>query len=538
MYLKHFHLNYLPFANEPDPEIFFQGSGEGKVLQQLIEDFISGKPLVRVTGEEGTGKTQLCQCLLRQPLGRHFDLVYLENPVGSLNDLLYGVCVDLGMTAPVSSGHDMLAELQQLLHQRKGNGKKVLLIIDEAEKLFLAALERLMRVICESGEDHILHVLLVGRPTLAEHLDQLTAYCSDVDILSGYTLSRLTREETGDYLYFRLTEAGSEENNLDAFFSQQAVEKMYSASGGNIRRINQLADSAMQAACDIHSPLVLPEHVESWDDKPRARSVRLKRTSPALTRKNGVIAGSLLVLCLVLFFLFSGDEDNKIEDIVAIPEQPVEAQQIREPEVVIPEIVESQVPVARQSEVEAEEPQIKVIEDPLVAEPEPEVVETKEPEFIELRPERVKVSPGTIEQKIIIIEPPSKTPVAKTPVEPVKQIRVSPLGEQIFQERIRASAKWLANGYHNRYTVQMMMLASEQAAPNVKRMLAQQEYQAIKDYLYILTKKTSPPTLFVFYGTYDSMEQARQARNNMPLFLRKHHPYALSINDAMKKTED
>jgi len=61
---------------------------------------------------------------------------------------------------------------------------------------------------------------------------------------------------------------------------------------------------------------------------------------------------------------------------------------------------------------------------------------------------------------------------------------------------------------------------------------------AIKDNLYILNKKTSPPTLFVFYGTYDSMEQARQARNNMPLFLRKHHPYALSISDAMKKTED
>jgi len=69
-------------------------------------------------------------------------------------------------------------------------------------------------------------------------------------------------------------------------------------------------------------------------------------------------------------------------------------------------------------------------------------------------------------------------------------------------------------------------------------MLVKDEYFAIKDNLYILRKKTSPPTLFVFYGTYDSMEQARQARNNMPLFLRKHHPYALSISDAMKKTED
>jgi septal ring-binding cell division protein DamX len=111
-------------------------------------------------------------------------------------------------------------------------------------------------------------------------------------------------------------------------------------------------------------------------------------------------------------------------------------------------------------------------------------------------------------------------------------------GEQLYLERLRASAKWLAGTYRNSYTVQLMMLASEQAVPNVKKMLVQDEYFALKDNFYILRKKTSPPTLFVFYGAYDSMEQARQARNNMPLFLRKHHPYALSISDAVKKTED
>jgi hypothetical protein len=83
-----------------------------------------------------------------------------------------------------------------------------------------------------------------------------------------------------------------------------------------------------------------------------------------------------------------------------------------------------------------------------------------------------------------------------------------------------------------------MMLASDQAESSVKKLLVQNEYYSIIDKLHILRKKTTPPTLFVFYDTFPSMDAARQVRNNMPVFLRKHHPYALSIADALTKTED
>ena len=111
-------------------------------------------------------------------------------------------------------------------------------------------------------------------------------------------------------------------------------------------------------------------------------------------------------------------------------------------------------------------------------------------------------------------------------------------GRELFQERVRASAGWLAGAYRSEYTIQLMMLTSDQAAANVEKLLVLDEYFTIKDQLHILSKKTNPPTLFVFYGTFDSMDAARQARNKMPIFLRKHHPYALSIADALTKTED
>jgi septal ring-binding cell division protein DamX len=111
-------------------------------------------------------------------------------------------------------------------------------------------------------------------------------------------------------------------------------------------------------------------------------------------------------------------------------------------------------------------------------------------------------------------------------------------GELLFRERRRASAGWLAEAFRGGYTIQLMMLTSNNAEGNLKRMLVQDQYHDIKDQLYILRKKSSPPTLFVYYGIYDSMDQARKERNIMPVFLRKHHPYAVSINDALKKTED
>lgn len=551
MYLDYYQLNFHPFAETRDTEIFFQGAERESILHKLAEDFVQDAPLVRLTGLEGSGKTFLCHHLIRQPLGRQFHFVFLDNPLGSFNDLLRNVCVDLGMEPATVPDQDMLLELQNLLSRRKEGGKKVLLIIDEAEQLFLAALERLMRLICETGEEHLLHVLLVGRPLLAEHLEQLTSYCTGVDINSGYVLLPLTVEETARYLDFRLQAAGRSAQEGEEVFTREAVERIFSAAGGNLRQVNYLADQALQAACSANSMYVLPHHIPGREEeKKESKVVAFKPSIPVIMqeKKTWVFAGGALLVLFLLISLLTGNREKKHEDIIAIPKQPANVlqssrQTVEVPHPSKPQVIHSE-PVSPSPEIVPAQP-LKQLE------PEPPVVEevpvqksvlltSQEESIVELRPDRIKVAPKEPGQTVVIIEPPAPHPRPSVKSKSVQQstIRVSPLGEKIFQERKRASAKWLANAYHNRYTVQMMMLASEQAAPNIKRVLAQDEYVAIKNYLYILTKKTSPPTLFVFYGTYDSMEQARQARNNMPLFLRKHHPYALSINAAMKKTQD
>jgi hypothetical protein len=110
-------------------------------------------------------------------------------------------------------------------------------------------------------------------------------------------------------------------------------------------------------------------------------------------------------------------------------------------------------------------------------------------------------------------------------------------GAAIFRERLGASANWLAGMYKGGYTIQLMMLSSPTASSSLAGTLASDDYYGVRDQLYILRKRTNPPMLFVFYGVYDSLDAAREARNGMPVFLRKHQPYPLSISEAMRKIE-
>ena len=105
----------------------------------------------------------------------------------------------------------------------------------------------------------------------------------------------------------------------------------------------------------------------------------------------------------------------------------------------------------------------------------------------------------------------------------------------VLQERIGASGDWLAGLNQGRYTIQLMRLSSSMAQSRLAETLAMDEYAPILNQIYILHSQTTPPTLFVYYGIYDSLDVAREARNNMPVFLRKHQPYPLSISEAKGK---
>ena len=96
MYLEHFQLNQSPFRQEPDPKIFYPGAARRDVLKSLLADIQDGKPLLKLTGGEGVGKTLLYLLLIRKLPQETYDIVSLDHPVGSFEDLLRIICVALG----------------------------------------------------------------------------------------------------------------------------------------------------------------------------------------------------------------------------------------------------------------------------------------------------------------------------------------------------------------------------------------------------------------------------------------------------------
>jgi type II secretory pathway predicted ATPase ExeA len=646
MYLKHFNLTQSPFAEEPDPNIFFPDAERVGILNSLKKDLQSGTPLTRLTGNEGSGKTMLCRLLLRDLPAANFEVIYLDNPVGSFQDLLYIVCCDLGMEPTADPATDLLPELHNLLEESREKQKKIILLVDEAEKLFLAALERLLRAICEVNDTPVLQVVLAGRPELDEHLKQLEAYCTDIDIESKYQLEPLTEEEVAAYLKFRLTAVGLPADTEKEVFSSGAVHKIFESARGNLHLVNMLAEEALQASSADKSFLVLLDHVVEQDSPGTGGGLAIP---PPGSKKKIWLAGGACVALLLAFFLFGrgGDQepitDNGLQSsqplvqqatgdepeiIEQLPDDPSEIVLTEPDEPPTPPLAELEVEVIKPGKPTEQQPDEtgsdKTIADtppadnqqqttlpnatteqtaPLqtMSEPVPETsataVETvqDEPEaspvdiepedlsaaeIVELHPDRLKTVPKETVDKSSdrplevtdaaktrpedYPEPPQETSdlvdelntaseldaPAKTEddttVEEIAepdQPGVNPPTpsnlekEQLYQQLLSLGERWRTGIHQDQYTVQMIALTSRDAIPNLKSMLFREEYQAIRDQLYILRKPTAPPTIYVFFGIYDSMDQARNARNNMPLFLRKHHPYALSIAKALKKTE-
>ncbi len=498
MYLEHFHLSQSPFGEEPDPEIFFPGAGREEVRQSLVLDILNSRPMIKLIGREGFGKTLICRAVINRLPGQ-YGVVYIDNPVGAFDDLLRIACLDLGMDP--TGGHEGISfseEMLRLLRLRKEAGKKTIWCIDEAEKLFLATLERLVRNVNEKWKGLGLTVLLSGRPGLDANIEQLAAFSATVDTHTSYTLQPLNEHETAQYLRFRLQAAGLSVDHHGDVFTDGAVAKIFASSQGNPRMINILAEESLQVSCSEKSFMVLLDHVDSQVYKGSRMESRMIGIHQMLRRYRvmAIGLGGLMIVVLLIAFMLSGKDGEEEPAPAAVSVAPP----IEE---TLPPVPDEPSPPSQEAEVEA----------PV---PEPEEV---------------------VQDSAVVTPTDESVPILQAQTLRSVATEEATEGDLLFRERQRASAAWLAGAYRGGYTIQLMMLVSEQAQASVTRMLVEEDYRQVVDQLYILSRETTPPTLFIFYGIYDTMDAAREARNSMPVFLRQHHPYPLSIAEALKKTE-
>jgi general secretion pathway protein A len=245
-FLSFFGLRRNPFNASPDPRDLFWTPQTIRALSELTGAIESGKSLIVLTGEVGTGKTTLINHLLNSLRERELPVAFVFNSHLDIDNLFDFILADFGIKEDVSHPRNVRKTLHDWLYARRRAGCRPVLIVDEAQGLTFPVLEEIRMLLnLEVEGEKLIQIMLAGQPeldfTLAKpQLLQLRQRIS----LRCHTAA-LTIAETHDYIHRRLEFGGAEP---DGAFAPEALDAIYFYSGGTPRVVNLLCEQALMRA--------------------------------------------------------------------------------------------------------------------------------------------------------------------------------------------------------------------------------------------------------------------------------------------------
>ncbi|MEH6557953.1 MAG: AAA family ATPase [Oceanicoccus sp.] len=247
MYTAHFNLKEQPFGLTPNTAFFLNAKGHREALNMLQVALASGEGFIKVVGEVGTGKTMLCRKLLNTLDSDSYYTAYIPNPFLNPVALYRAIAEEFGIKCKTRDGiNEYQTAINNRLFELVGEGKKVVLVIDEAQAMPPKSLEALRLISnLETETTKLVHIVLFGQPELDRMLEHSSLRQLRQRISFSYDLPPLDYEGTRNYINHRATTAGSDGAPL---FSDGAIKLVFRASKGVPRLVNILCHKSLMVA--------------------------------------------------------------------------------------------------------------------------------------------------------------------------------------------------------------------------------------------------------------------------------------------------
>lgn len=254
MYNAYFGLEENPFNLSPDPAFFYRSPQHEEALANLTYGIQSRKGFTVLTGEVGTGKTTLIECLRDELDASGVLSAYILNPRLSVDGFFALIASHLDLRGAGDTKVRVLIALERLLLQRAARDHTTALIVDEAQDLGWDLLEEI-RLLgnLENRAGKLLQIVLVGQPELDRKLDAPNLRQLKQRVVLRCSLSGLTSEQTAAYVRSRLAKAGLPQQ---AIFSDGILAEIHVRTQGIPRLINIVCDNLLLTAFAMETKTV------------------------------------------------------------------------------------------------------------------------------------------------------------------------------------------------------------------------------------------------------------------------------------------